>query len=57
MNKERQKIFSTTFQISADLHTKMKMMCLLSHTTMGAFIRAAVAEKVKNMKEKNMSEK
>ena len=53
MNKENKKHVMTTFQLSEHLHTKMKMMCLLTKKSMGEFIRLAIIDKIKqtNVKE------
>lgn len=42
---------TTTFQLSKHLHTQLKMICLLTHKSMGAFIRLAIIDKIKNVKE------
>ncbi len=42
---------TTTFLISHALHAQVKMMCLLTKKSMGAFIRAAISDKVKELKE------
>lgn len=46
------KMVLTTFQLSEDLHTKLKIMCVLSKTGMGEFIRLAIVDKIKELKEK-----
>jgi len=52
MEKKKSPHMITTFQISHDLHTQLKMMCLLTHKTMGEFIRLAIIDKIKEIKEK-----
>lgn len=42
---------TTTFQISQHLHTQLKMMCTLTQKSMGEFIRLAIIEKIKQVKE------
>ena len=42
---------TTTFQMTHALHTNLKMMCLLSKKTMGQFIRIAIIDKIKQLKE------
>lgn len=41
---------TTTFQISHHLHTQMKMMCILTKKSMGEFIRLAIIDKIKQIK-------
>lgn len=41
---------TTTFQISKHLHTQLKMMCTLTHKSMGEFIRLAIADKINQIK-------
>ena len=41
---------TTTFQISRHLHTQLKMMCILTHKSMGEFIRLAVVDKINHIK-------
>jgi predicted component of type VI protein secretion system len=41
---------TTTFQISRHLHTQLKMMCMLTHKSMGEFIRMAVLDKINQLK-------
>lgn len=51
MNENKEKThMTTTFQISYNLHTQLKMMCLLSHKSMGDFIRLAIIEKINQVK-------
>lgn len=42
---------TTTFQLSHGLHTQMKMMCTLTRKSMGEFIRLAIIDKIKQIKE------
>ena len=46
---------TTTFQISKHLHTKVKMACLLTHVSMGEFIRLALIDKLKQLKIENLN--
>lgn len=48
---------TTTFQISNHLYTQMKTMCLLTRQSMGEFIRLAIADRVKKIKEQPVKEK
>jgi hypothetical protein len=41
---------TTTFQLHPILHDKLKLMCLLTHVSMGEFIRLALKEKLDKMK-------
>jgi hypothetical protein len=41
---------TTTFHISPDQHTQLKMMCVLTKKSMGEFIRIALAEKIDELK-------
>ena len=41
---------TTTFQLHHTLHDKMKLMCLLTHVSMGEFIRLAIKDKLDKMK-------
>ena len=41
---------TTTFQISRHLHTQLKMMCTLTHKSMGEFIRLAIIDKINQVK-------
>lgn len=41
---------TTTFQISQNLHTQLKMMCTLTQKSMGEFIRLAIIDKIKDLK-------
>ncbi len=43
---------TTTFQLSDHLHTQVKMMCTLTHKSMGEFIRLALIDKIKEIKGK-----
>jgi len=46
------KMQTTTFQISRELHDKLKMMCLLTHKSMGEFIRISIRDKIKQIEVK-----
>lgn len=43
---------TTTFQISHKLHDQLKLYCVLTHKSMGEFIRIAIGDKIKQLKEK-----
>ena len=45
---------TTTFQLSHNLHTELKMMCLLTKKSMGDFIRIAIKDKIKQLKEREI---
>jgi len=45
---------TTTFQISNSLYVKLKTMCLLTNISMGEFIRLAIADKIKKIKEQEV---
>lgn len=45
---------TTTFQLSQGLHAQLKMMCILTHKSMGEFIRIAVSDKIKELKNKEV---
>lgn len=51
--KENKAHCTTTFQLSNHLHTKLKMMCILTKKSMGEFIRIALADKIKQINEQN----
>jgi len=53
---EPTKIRMTSFKLSAHLHTQLKMMCVLTHKSMGEFIRVAIADKIRDMKKQELSE-
>lgn len=42
---------TTTFQISQSLHTQLRIMCTLTNKSMGEFIRMAIIEKIRQVKE------
>lgn len=44
--KNRSTHTTTTFQMSRHLHAKLRMMCLLTHKSMGEFIRLAIVDKI-----------
>ena len=50
MQERDRKHLITTFQISTHLHDQLKMMCLLTHKSMGEFIRLAIADKIHHIK-------
>lgn len=42
----------TSFQLPNALHSQLKMMCVLTNTSMGEFIRISIRDKIKELKEK-----
>jgi hypothetical protein len=44
----------TSFQLSPSLHTQLKMMCILTEKSMGEFIRIAISDKIKQIKEQKV---
>lgn len=44
-------IVTTTFQMPHSLHTELKMMCILTGTSMGKFIRLSLRDKIKQLKD------
>ena len=42
----------TTFQLTEKLYSDLKMMCMLTHKSMGEFIRVSVREKICSLKNK-----
>lgn len=54
--KEGKAHTTTTFQLSHHLHTQLKMMCMLTQKSMGEFIRIALVEKIKQLKEQKRDE-
>jgi predicted component of type VI protein secretion system len=44
---------TTTFVIPNTLHTQLRIMCTLTNKSMGEFIRMAIIEQIKTLKEKN----
>lgn len=47
---------TTTFQLSNHLHTQLKMMCMLTHKSMGEFIRVAIIDKMRQLNEQRENE-
>ncbi len=45
---------TTTFQLPCTLHTQLRTMCLLTDKSMGEFIRIAIRDKIKCLKEKEI---
>lgn len=41
---------TTTFQLTKSMHNQLKMMCMLTHTSMGEFIRISIRDKIKELK-------
>lgn len=42
----------TTFQITEEQYTQLRMMCVLTNKRMGEFIRIAINDKIKELKGK-----
>jgi len=55
MENELTKTPKVTFHISDPEWTNLKLISMLTHTTMSHFIRTAIKEKIKNLKAKNKS--
>lgn len=55
--EQNKKHTTTTFQMTHDLHANLKMMCLLTKKSMGQFIRIAILDKIKQLKESEIKEK
>ena len=45
---------TTTLQMTHELHTQLKMMCVLTKKSLGAFVRQAVIEKIANLKKQEL---
>lgn len=43
---------TTTFQLTNELHSQLKLICILTKKSMGEFIRIALIDKIKQIKEK-----
>lgn len=41
---------TTTFKLSATLHSQLKIMCHLTHKSMGAFIRHSIVEQINRLR-------
>lgn len=54
--KDQKAHTTTTFQLSHHLHTQLKMMCMLTHKSMGEFIRIALIEKIRQLNEQRINE-
>jgi hypothetical protein len=50
MEKQNKTFKTTTFVLPCNLHTELKMMCLLTEKSMGEFIRIAISDKIKYLK-------
>ena len=48
---EKKSHTTTTFQLSHDLHAQLRMVCAVTNKRMGEFIRLAVLDKIKQIKE------
>ena len=45
---------TTTFQLTHNLQTQLKMMCVLTGVSMGEFIRIAIRDKIIELKKSNI---
>lgn len=53
MNQEKS-VVMTSFELPKKLHIELKMMCILTHKSMGEFIRICVREKISQLKNSNI---
>lgn len=44
----------TSFILPKNLHTQMKMMCVLTHSNMGEFIRISIRDKIKELENREV---
>ena len=51
---EKKSHTTTTFQLSNVLRTQMKIMCAITEKSMGEFIRIAIMDKIKQIKEQKV---
>lgn len=51
INRNMSKTVKTSFILSEKLHEQLKIMCVLTHTNMGHFIRIAIQEKIVKLKQ------
>lgn len=51
MDEQKKVLKTTTFQLPITLYNDLKMMCVLTGTSMGTFIRISIRDKIKNLKE------
>jgi len=47
---------TTTFQLTKNLHTQLRLMCTLTNKSMGEFIRLAIIDKINQVKVREKSE-
>lgn len=52
--KENEIMRTTTFQMHKTLHSNLKMMCVLTDTSMGEFIRIAIRDKINQLSQKGV---
>jgi hypothetical protein len=52
MQQEEKNLHATSFKMSTKLYEDLRLMCHLTHTRMGEFIRIAVRDKIKELKGK-----
>lgn len=45
---------TTTFQLPKSLYVQLRTMCILTEKSMGEFIRIAIRDKIKQVKEKEV---
>lgn len=56
MAQDDMKMVTTTFVLPTSLHTELKLLCVLTKTSMGKFIRLSIRDKIKELKNKNVSQ-
>ncbi len=44
---------TTTFQLPKSLHVQLKTMCVLTNKSLGEFVRIAIRDKIKELKQKD----
>ncbi len=53
MENNKDVMKTTTFQLPTSLYTQLRMMCVLTNTQMGEFIRISIRDKINQLKEKD----
>lgn len=51
MDQETSTFTTTTFKLPLTLHNQLRIMCVLTNVSMGEFIRIAIRDKIKHLKE------
>ena len=57
INRNMSKSVKTSFILSEKLHDQLKIMCVLTHTNMGNFIRIAIQETITKLKQESKDQK